>query len=298
CVVGFQSKGKIIANEVLFPDIPTLRKRRRAPIPVHVAFLSDLHIGSRNFLSEPFDRFIEFLNGNFGNRKMKALGNQTKYVLVCGDAVDGIGIYPNQNSELLLQSYSDQYDEFTGFVERIPEDVELIMIPGNHDMVRPAEPQPRILAEHVPSLDKMQNVHLLSNPSQISLHSVEVLMYHCTSIFDIMNHVPGLPIDKPIEAMKHMLKTRHLAPIWGAKTPIAAENHDYLTIDRVPDILHGGHVHINGVGVYRGVQIVNSGTMQAQTDYQKSLNIVPTPGQVSLLNLRTFDWNSINLLSA
>lgn len=94
--------------------------------------------------------------------------------------------------------------------------------------------------------------------------------------------------------MKQMLRARHLAPLWGARTPIATEAKDHLVISNVPDVFHGGHIHINGEGNHRGVRIVNSGTMQDQTGFQKSLNIEPTPGIVSVLNLQTLSWNSLN----
>lgn len=298
CVIGYLKNGNLIANEILLPEIPTLRKQKRANKPVHVAFLSDLHIGSNHFLHDSFNGFIEFLNGNYGNRKMKALGKQTKYVLFCGDVVDGIGIYPDQISELNLSSIRDQYDTFTGYIERIPEDVQVVIIPGNHDMVRPAEPQPRITEKYTPRLEKLPNVHMLSNPSQISVHDIEILLYHCTSIFDIANQIPGLSVNKPGEIMKQMLKVRHMAPIWGSKTPIAAENQDHLVIDRLPDIFHGGHIHINGEGHYRGIYIINSGTMQEQTSYQKSLNINPTPGLVTVQNLQNHKLNRLDFMKS
>jgi DNA polymerase II small subunit len=296
CVIGYLRKGTLIANEILLPDIPTITKRNRADIPVHVAFLSDIHVGTKNFLEEPLNKFIKFLNGEYGGRKLRQLSAQTKYVVFGGDSVDGIGIYPNQDKELKIDSIRDQYAAFTGFVEQIPEDVQVVIIPGNHDMVRSAEPQPQIAPTYVPGLASLPNVHLLSNPSQIALHNVNVLLYHCTSLMDVMNNLPGAPIDQPTHLMRHLLRTRHLAPIWGAKTPIATEPQDHLVIDQVPNVFHGGHVHINGEMIYRGVHIVNSGTMQKQTAFQKSLNIIPTPGQVPILNLQTFDWSRINLM--
>lgn len=296
CVEGKMFKGNLIAHDIHLPEIPMLHEKRRADIPVHVAFLSDIHVGSKEFLSEPMGKFIKFLNGKLGNSKMRALGEHTKYVMFGGDVVDGVGIYPGQYNDLELQSIGDQYTEFTRFVGQIPEDVEIVIIPGNHDMVRSAEPQPSIDPVHVPDLAGMKNVHLLGNPSQVSLHGVEVLLYHCTSMPDIMNHIPGASNKNPVEIMKHMLRARHLAPIWGAKTPIAAEPKDHLVIDSIPDIFHGGHIHINGEGYHRGVQIVNSGTMQSQTSFQKSLNIEPTPGQVTITNLKTFEMNKLDLM--
>ena len=290
CVKGnVNQKGMFFATHIILPDIPSkpISSQNYADETVHVAFLSDIHVGSKGFLDKPMDKFIDFLNGKGENLHLQKLGKNTKYVMFSGDVVDGVGIYPGQLDELAMDSIHDQYDAFGSFLERIPEDVQMVVIPGNHDMVRSAEPQPKIPERYAPTLSKMENVHLLPNPSQVSLHGVNTLLYHCTSLPDMINNIPGMQIDKPIEVMINMLKARHLAPMWGSKTPLATEPEDHLVIDPIPDIFHGGHVHINGYGKYKGVQIVNSGTMQAQTSFQKSLNIDPTPGQVTLLNLKT-----------
>ena len=42
--------------------------------------------------------------------------------------------------------------------------------------------------------------------------------------------------------MKILLKSRHLSPIYGNRTPIAPESEDMMVIDDVPDIFHAGHV--------------------------------------------------------
>ena len=88
--------------------------------------------------------------------------------------------------------------------------------------------------------------------------------------------------------MKLLLEKRHLAPIYGERTPLASEFEDYLVIDEVPDVLHTGHVHINSHVKYKGVHMLNSGTFQKQTEFQKIYNIVPTVGQVPILSHGTF----------
>ncbi|HRZ19231.1 MAG TPA: DNA polymerase II small subunit, partial [Methanofastidiosum sp.] len=93
--------------------------------------------------------------------------------------------------------------------------------------------------------------------------------------------------DKPVPAMKEMLRKRHLAPVYGGKTPISPEDKDYLLIDSYPEIFHTGHIHVNGYGNYRGTSMINSGGWQAQTDYQKMRNIMPTPGRVPIFDLKT-----------
>ncbi len=287
---------KIRANDLILPDIPRNYQANTTDIPVHAAFLSDIHIGSKGFLSKPFERFVRFLNGEYGNSKMRKLGRQTKYVMFAGDVVDGVGIFPNQEEELSILDVREQYNTFAAFLERIPDDVEIVVIPGNHDHVRPAEPQPVIKPIYAPELYNLPNVTMLPNPAQVKIHGVKSLLYHCTSLPDILNHLPGLKTEKPSEVMVKMLQARHLAPVWGSRTPIAPEPEDNLVIESIPDIFHGGHIHINDMALYNGVRILNSGTMQAQTSYQKALNIMPTPGEVLVVNLMDHTPNLLKLM--
>ena len=37
--------------------------------------------------------------------------------------------------------------------------------------------------------------------------------------------------------MEELLKKRHLAPIYGERTPLASELEDYLVIEHVPSVL-------------------------------------------------------------
>ncbi len=78
--------------------------------------------------------------------------------------------------------------------------------------------------------------------------------------------------------MYHLLKKRHVAPQFGGHTRLAPEERDYLVIEDVPDIFHTGHVHKLGFGKYHNVLAINSGCWQAQTDFQKSVNIDPDAG--------------------
>jgi DNA polymerase II small subunit len=40
-----------------------------------------------------------------------------------------------------------------------------------------------------------------------------------------------------------------------------------------------------GITRYKGVAVINSGTWQAQTDFQKKMNITPEPAVVPILDL-------------
>lgn len=87
--------------------------------------------------------------------------------------------------------------------------------------------------------------------------------------------------------MTELLKKRHLAPIYGGKTELAPLHRDWMVIDTPPDVVHFGHAHHNAVDNYRGVQIINSGTFQSQTDFMRKQGVVPTPGIVTFMNLQT-----------
>jgi DNA polymerase II small subunit len=183
------------------------------------------------------------------------------------------------------------------FLRQIPDYVELIIIPGNHDACRNALPQPAIPREYAEPIYEAREVHSLGNPSTISLHGVELLIYHGRSLDDVIANTPKSSFNAPEKAMKLLLQCRHLAPIYGQRTPIAAQPHDSLVIDRVPDIFHAGHVHVQAHSRYRGVLIVNSGAWQRQTEYQSKLGLEPTPGIIPVVNLQTLQVTTLNFVT-
>ena len=127
----------------------------------------------------------------------------------------------------------------------------------------------------------------LGNPATVSIHGVELLTYHGRSLDDILATAVNMDFHSPERAMKLMLKCRHLAPIYGQRTPIAPANRDLLVIDRVPDIFHTGHVHVMRYETYRGTIMINSGAWQRQTNFQRNLGLEPTPGVIPIIDLQT-----------
>jgi DNA polymerase II small subunit len=157
------------------------------------------------------------------------------------------------------------------------------MMPGNHDAVRPAEPQPTF-PEGIKELFD-PNIHFVGNPCHFTLNGIGVLAYHGMSIYDYIGAIQKLTYENPLETMKEMLKRRHLAPIYGGKTPIAPENEDYLVVDPVPDIFVTGHVHSIGVEKYKGTLLINASAWQSQTPYQKMRNFQPKPAKAVIVDL-------------
>jgi len=273
--------GGFITKDLIMPDIPD-HLVNRSESETFVVFLSDLHIGSKFFMEDEFKEFVSWLSSP------DPIARKIHFIVIGGDLVDGVGIYPNQEKELIQQTIEEQLRKSDELLSQIPKHIKVFIIPGNHDPGRRALPQPAIPEKCYPSLWNHENFVMLGNPSTISLNGVKIMIFHGQSIDDIVRTTPGLSYDKPANVMRHLLMARHVSPIFGSQTPIAPELEDMMVIDEIPDIFHVGHVHVVDLDMYRGVLLVNSGAWQAQTPFQASVGISPTPGLAVIVNLKNF----------
>jgi len=276
----------LFANRLYLPDVPVLRTREHEPLKekIYAVLASDLHVGSKKFCEDAFIRFLEWLNGNEGQEEIV---ERIKYLVLNGDVVDGVGIYPGQRNELAIPDIFEQYEALANLLKNVPKHITVFIGPGNHDAARTALPQPGFYEEYARPLYKLKNAVIISNPAVINLHGREFLIAHGRGIEDVVNQVPGRTHHKPAEAMIELLKLRHLAPTFGGKVPIAPDPEDTLIIDSVPDLFTSGHVHVMEYKIYNGVFVINTGTWQAQTEFQKMVNIVPTPARVPIIDVET-----------
>ena len=276
----------LVINSIIYPDISIQNQRHKSEIPLYAAFLSDIHIGSKQFMQEQWNSFLKWINGQLGNSRQKDVAGKIKYIIIPGDVVDGIGIYPNQESELSIGDVYRQYEALAEQLRFIPDHINIIMQPGNHDAVRPAEPQPTFEKE-IQNLFSDMNITFAGNPCYFSIHGVEILSYHGQSLLDYATNIQHLKYNEPVEIMKIMLKKHHLAPTYGGYTPLAPEHVDYMVIDKIPDVFVTGHVHLAQIGEYRGVKLINASSWQAQTSYQKMLNFIPDSAKLPILDLKS-----------
>ena len=272
--------GGFIVKDLVVPDVPD-HVTNRAKTETYAVLISDLHIGSRYFMEKEFTEFVEWLSS------LDPIARKVRFVLVGGDIIDGIGIFPNQDKELLLVDVNEQMLKAAQLLDKIPKHIKVFIIPGNHDPGRRALPQPAIPEKHNQSLWNRENFFMLGNPSMIELNGVKILMFHGQSLDDVVGTTPGLSYMQPAKAMRVLLKARHLSPVYGKRTPIAPEVEDMMVINDVPDIFHSGHIHVVDLDMYKGTLIVNSGAWQTQTGYQASVGITPTPGIAVIVNLST-----------
>jgi DNA polymerase II small subunit len=279
--ISLAKNGGFIMKDIIVPDIPE-HIPNRSKTETYAAFLSDLHIGSMYFMEKELNDFISWLSSP------DPIARKIRFVLICGDVVDGVGIYPNQDKELDCVDIHEQLKKTAELLSKIPQHIKIFVTPGNHDPGRRALPQPAIPQIYNSDLWNKKNIFMLGNPAMISLNGVKVLMFHGQSIDDVVRTTPGLSFDKPALVMKYLLQARHLSPIYGSQTPLAPELDDMMVIEDIPDIFHAGHVHVVDLDLYRGVLILNSGAWQHQTPFQAGVGITPTPGMAVIVNLKTF----------
>ncbi|WP_158855333.1 DNA-directed DNA polymerase II small subunit [Halorhabdus sp. CUG00001] len=274
--------GILFADSIHFPDIPRTFEPSTADRPVSAALISDLHVGSQEFDRTAWQEFADWLH--------EPEASHVEYLLIGGDMVEGVGVYPDQDEELDIIDIYEQYETFAQHLKDVPGDMEIVMIPGNHDAVRLAEPQPAFDEE----LREIMSAHdptITGNPSTVTIEGVDVLMYHGVSLDEVIAELPEdkASYDEPHKAMRQLLKKRHVAPQFGGHTRIAPEERDYMIIEDVPDIFHAGHVHKLGYGTYHNVLTINSACWQRQTSFQESVNIDPDTGYAPIVHLDSLD---------
>ena len=266
-------------DKVVYPDIlPNHQNKGGMDYdPVSIAFISDLHMGSKKFLETEFDNMIKWMNSD------DETAQNIKWLVLSGDVIDGIGIYPGHEENICIATSFDQYEMCARKLDDLPDHITPILLPGNHDAVRPAEPQPML----EPGVQQKFNstIHV-GNPARITLSGIDVLSYHGKGIDDIVPRVENVTYDKPQEAMKLMLQKRHLAPMWGERNALSPEEEDQMVIKNPPDIFVTGHTHAHATEWHRGIPLVVSSTFQGETDFMQMMGYKPKMGYLSVYNIQ------------
>ncbi len=296
-VVGMHNKDVVFANKIIWPDIPDITEMKKAPYDAYMAFLSDTHVGSKKFMPEELERFIKWANGQIGSEKQKEIAKKLKYIFITGDLVDGVGIYPEQASELEIKDIYSQYRQCAEILRQIRQDIKVIICPGNHDAMRISEPQPKLSEEFAAPMMKLENATYVSNPSFINIGATEnfsgfnVLMYHGYSFDYYIATVDSIRknggYDRADLVMKFLLQRRHLAPTYASTLAILDSEKDNLVIEQVPDFFVTGHLHKCAVANYKSVTMICGSCWQSKTLFQEKTGHRPEPARVPVVNMGT-----------
>ncbi|MCK5045311.1 MAG: hypothetical protein KAS22_01950, partial [Candidatus Heimdallarchaeota archaeon] len=129
-IAGFFGRlyeGRFILDDFVFPDIPIAMRKTTIDEPISVCMTSDLHIGSKEFLEDSFNDLLDFLNGKVDDPYQQTLASHVKYLIINGDLVEGIGIYPKQEDDLLITDIYDQYTKADQILSKVPEWIHIII---------------------------------------------------------------------------------------------------------------------------------------------------------------------------
>jgi len=299
-VVGFKVSGSskmLFANDFIFPE-SRLENEKIGDVDEFAAFSGDFHVGSKMFLEDRVLKFVDWLNGEVGNERQRAIAKKVRYLFLVGDNIEGVGVYPGQEKFLKIKNCRAQYRELEKVLRKIRKDVLIIMCPGQNDAVWLGEPQAAISDKWAPGLVEMENLFLVSNPCEVGIGSVlgghdsgepgfRVLMYHGASINGFVGEIPKLRGVKVGKVMEEILKRRHLAPIYGAMDYVPRKNKDDLVIESVPDIFVVGDRHRAEVKSYNNILMVSTSCWQSITPFEERVGNKPDPCKVPLFNLKT-----------
>jgi len=249
------------------------------------------------FLKEEFNKFLAWIRGEVGSEEQRTSAQKVKYIFIAGDLVDGIGIYPSQEEELEIKDITLQYKEFVRLISQIPSDKQIIVCPGNHDLVHLAEPQPAFYKQYASDLFNLPNLKLVTNPAIVNIGKTpefsgfDVLMYHGYSFDYYIANVESIRnsggYHRADLIMKFLLKRRHLAPSFASTPYFPAHPEDPLLIKKIPDFFLSGHIHYSKVSLYKGVTLISGSCWQGKTSFQEKLGHEPEPARVPLVNLKT-----------
>ncbi len=299
-VIGINGVGAeniVFSNSLVFPDVPLYREVKKSPKEEYAIFLSDIHVGSDTFLEDKFLVFIDWLNGKVKDDKNKEIIKKIKYVFVAGDLVEGVGIYPGQEEELVIPDIYEQYRRCAELFSMFPKHMQIIVCPGNHDATRLSEPQPPLFKDFTKPLTDLPNLTMVSNPSFINIGAekdfpgFDVLLYHGYSFDYFVANVDSIRnnggYDRADLIMKFLLQRRHLAPSHKATLYVPDMEEDRLVIKNIPDFFVSGHIHKVAVSSYRGVDVICGSCWQSITKFQEKLGHNPEPARVPIVNLQT-----------
>jgi len=296
-IIGVNGENVIFVNNILFPEIPLTKEIKKTNEEAYTLFLSDIHVGSKNFLEEDFNKFLKWINQDLGNEEQKKIASKVKYIFVLGDLVDGCGVYPEQDKELNIKDIKEQYQECANLLSQIPKNIKLIICPGNHDAMRVAEPQLQIYKDFSEPIYNLPNTIMVSNPSLVNIHSsdtfpgFDVLIYHGYSFDFYAAEVESIRnkggYDRADLIMKFLLQKRHLAPTHTSTLYVPDTDLDPLVINKVPDFFVSGHIHKAAAANYRNITLISGSCWQSKTSFQEKVGHNPEPSRVPIVNLQT-----------
>ncbi len=227
-----------------------------------VLCISDIHLGSKRFSGRLFSRLIAYLNERVSIPDIPFSPTEISSIIIAGDLVEGTGLVTKETSDLITDSFEEQYEQLIELLKEIPERITIFTIPGEHDASHLAIPQPAIDKKIGKALYSLPNIKNHGNPLRLTINGMKFLIFHAQSCDSIFYGLLKIKRTSPIQGFKELLEYRHLSPEFGSFTAYAPYSRDYLVINEIPDVLVTGHFHQAENETYKGVRIATCGTFK------------------------------------
>ena len=252
-----------------------------------IIFTSDIHVGSYTCCVEDIERLVQKINDD----------RSVKYLVMTGDLIDGIDVYPNQKKDLKIRDYVQQYTELANLLSKLNPDVRLIFCPGNHDFLSKVEPQ--VWSEDIKTIIKKilydRKLLFVSNPSYLNIEGLKVYLSHGIGICYVSNVIGEFNVKRPAEALNFLVENLHACVIQGS-APIRPTNPKvYHLIPNDFDIINVGHIHkLEEFRRDKNTLLICNGAFQNITPYMNLMGLEPNVSQVwavDIKNLETKNWD-------
>lgn len=303
-ITGSAKEGTVFADKIIHPDVPLGKELKKQKDEEYMIVIGDPQVGNKHFLYEEWNNMAAWLRGEVGDEKQKNIAKKVKYAVVVGDLVEGVGVYPGQENDLSISDITEQYEEFAKIIKLLPDHIEIVACPGNHDAGRIAEPQGRLYEDFAKAVYEIPNMTLVSSPALVNIGKkatfpgFDVLVYHGYSLPYYADNIPKIRnaggLKKVDQIMKFQLQRRHLAVTHGSNRYIPDDEEDPLVIDKVPDFYFTGHIHAVSHGNYRNVTMINAGAWTGITEDQIKRGMEPEPARLPIINLQTRQLTMMN----
>ena len=80
---------------------------------VYAIFLSDIHVGSKNFLDDDFNKFLKWINGDLGSEAQRQIAPKVKYIfIICRgrfNYIYSLKCPPNEINSFIIYIYMKSY---------------------------------------------------------------------------------------------------------------------------------------------------------------------------------------------
>jgi DNA polymerase II small subunit len=286
-VEGKVRKGKagiyILAENIIYPELEFTAKSEEGE-DILIATTSDIRYGNENFSEEKFMKFIDFLNGHFEDHK--EIAKKIKYLIICGDLIEGVSFESKYSG--LVDEIEEEYTAIAKILDKIRKDIEIIIIPGERDVIIPSIPLSELSKEIAQPLYEIKNIKILTDPNLIHLGNRKILLTHGFYFENIARKymLQTFNGERTIElTIKHIFKRRNLVPNLriNGLLPIG---YDPFIITEKPDLFIFGHFDIPTSFIYKQCLVVSNSSW---VKYNKEEDIV-----VYLINMKDLKVSTLH----